>query len=166
MQTCFFAIRGILPRDEAAAAIKRAIAKTYGKRGEAVVQKNYAAVDAPLSRLQEVPVPATVSAGHVLRPPVPAAAPGFVRTVLGPMICGNGDDLPVSALPCDGTFPTGTAHWEKRNIALEIPVWDKDVCIQCGKCVLVCPHATIRGKVCDAALLAGAPPTFQATTAR
>jgi pyruvate-ferredoxin/flavodoxin oxidoreductase len=166
MQTCFFAVSGILPRDEAIAAIKRAIAKTYGKRGEAVVQKNFAAVDTTLGRLEEVPVPEAATSKTELRPPVPDAAPSFVRTVLGPIIAGDGDALPVSALPCDGTFPTGTAQWEKRNIALEIPVWDPNVCIQCGKCVLVCPHATIRAKVYDPALLADAPPTLQSTTPR
>ncbi len=147
MQTCFFAISGILPRDEAIGAIKHAIEKTYGKRGEKVVQKNYAAVDASLDHLHEVKVPAKVTSGFDLRPPVPAQAPEFVRKVLGKIIEGEGDALPVSALPNDGTFPSATAQWEKRNIALEIPVWDEVLCIQCGKCVLVCPHAVIRAKI-------------------
>jgi pyruvate-ferredoxin/flavodoxin oxidoreductase len=166
MQTCFFAISGILPREEAIAAIKHAIEKTYKKRGEAVVQKNFAAVDAALDHLVEVPVPAEPTSSRQLRRPVPLIAPAFVQNVLGPMIAGKGDSLPVSAVPADGTYPTGTAQWEKRNIALEIPVWDKDICIQCGKCVLVCPHAVIRSKVYDPALLGDAPPTFQATNAR
>jgi pyruvate-ferredoxin/flavodoxin oxidoreductase len=166
MQTCFFAISGILPRDEAIAAIKHAIEKTYRKRGEAVVRKNFAAVDAALDHLAEVRVPAQVSGTRGLRLPVPLVAPEFVQKVLGPVIAGNGDALPVSAVPVDGTYPTATAQWEKRNIAQEIPVWDKDICIQCGKCVLVCPHAVIRAKVYDSALLALAPPTFQTTAAR
>jgi pyruvate-ferredoxin/flavodoxin oxidoreductase len=166
MQTCFFAISGVLPREEAIAAIKHAIQKTYGKRGDTVVQKNYAAVDASLSHLQEVKVPDKVSSSFDLRPPVPAAAPAFVRDVLAQIIAGNGDDLPVSAMPIDGTFPSATAQWEKRNIALEIPVWDEALCIQCGKCVLVCPHAVIRAKVYDDSYLGNAPATFKAVPAR
>ncbi|HXG34783.1 MAG TPA: pyruvate:ferredoxin (flavodoxin) oxidoreductase [Bryobacteraceae bacterium] len=166
MQTCFFAISGVLPRDEAIAAIKRAIEKTWGKRGEAVVRKNFAAVDAALDHLHEVKVPSTVTSTFDIRPPVPPQAPEFVRTVLGKIIAGEGDELPVSAFPVDGTFPTGTAQWEKRNIALEIPVWDEELCIQCGKCVLVCPHAVIRAKVYDGALLANAPAGFKSAPAR
>jgi pyruvate-ferredoxin/flavodoxin oxidoreductase len=166
MQTCFFAISGVLPRDEAIAAIKRAIEKTWGKRGEAVVRKNFAAVDAALDHLHEVKVPSEVTSTFDLRPPVPPQAPEFVRNVLGKIIAGEGDELPVSAFPVDGTFPTGTAQWEKRNIALEIPVWDEELCIQCGKCVLVCPHAVIRAKVYDGALLAKAPPGFKSAPAR
>ncbi|MEO8591749.1 MAG: pyruvate:ferredoxin (flavodoxin) oxidoreductase [Candidatus Solibacter sp.] len=166
MQTCFFAISGVLPREEAIAAIKYAIKKTYGKRGDTVVQKNYAAVDAALNHLQEVQVPDKVTALFDLRPPVPAQAPSFVRDVLAHIIAGNGDNLPVSAMPIDGTFPSGTAQWEKRNIALEIPVWDEALCIQCGKCVLVCPHAVIRAKVYDDSYLGNAPATFKASPAR
>jgi pyruvate-ferredoxin/flavodoxin oxidoreductase len=166
MQTCFFAISGVLPRDEAIAQIKRAIAKTYGKRGEVVVQKNYDAVDATLANLHEVEIPAGISSTLEIPLPVPADAPAFVRDVTGMMIAGRGDELPVSALPVDGTYPTGTTRWEKRNIALEVPVWDDEVCIQCGKCVLVCPHAVIRAKVYDEQLLADAPPTFRSTAAR
>jgi pyruvate-ferredoxin/flavodoxin oxidoreductase len=166
MQACFFAISGVLPRDQAIAAIKKAIAKTYGKRGEAVVRKNFAAVDAALDHLVEVAVPAQPSSTLGFRLPVPVEAPPFVQQVTARLIEGKGDDLPVSALPADGTYPTGTACWEKRNIALDVPVWDPDVCIQCGKCVLVCPHAVIRGKVYDPALLAEAPPTFKSTPAR
>ena len=150
MQTCFFAISGVLPREEAIEAIKNAIRETYGKRGEAVVAKNFAAVDAH----SQSSAPGHGSRGGIERlrvlPPVPGRAPEFVRDVTGPMIAGRGDDLPVSAMPVDGTFPTGTAQWEKRNIAQEIPVWDEQLCIQCGKCVLVCPHAVIRAKVYDA----------------
>ncbi len=166
MQTCFFAISGVLPREEAIAAIKNAIRATYGKRGEAVVAKNFAAVDAALAHLYEVAVPAHASATFDILPAVPAEAPRFVRDVLGMIIAGEGDSLPVSAMPIDGTFPTGTAMWEKRNIAQEIPVWDDDICIQCGKCVLVCPHAVIRAKVYDSSNLASAPETFKSSKPR
>src|SRR5579859_1011284 len=199
MQTCFFAISGILPREEAIEQIKKSIKKSYGKRGEAVVQRNYQAVDATLQHLYEIAVPVETATGVKVavgasgqengnngagmhngamkyasvtlpmlarRPPVPAEAPAFVRDVLGPMIAGEGDMLPVSALPVDGTYPSGTAQWEKRNIALEMPVWDPDICIQCGKCVMVCPHAVIREKVYDADKLNGAPETFLSTDAR
>ncbi|MGA2960799.1 MAG: pyruvate:ferredoxin (flavodoxin) oxidoreductase, partial [Candidatus Korobacteraceae bacterium] len=165
MQTCFFAISGVLPKEEAIAAIKHSIEKTYGKRGESVVAKNFAAVDAALAQLHEVKVPTSATSSKEVRPAVPAAAPEFVQNVLAPMILGNGDDLPVSALPVDGTFPTGTAQWEKRNIALEIPEWDEKLCIQCGKCVLVCPHAVIRAKVYDSGLLKDAPATFKSKDA-
>jgi len=166
MQTCFFAISGVLPREEAIDAIKKAIKKTYGKRGEAVVQKNFAAVDSTLANLFEVKVPSAATSTFDVLPPVPAAAPDYVKDVLGPIIQGNGDLLPVSKLPIDGTFPTGTAQWEKRNIALEIPEWDEELCIQCGKCVLVCPHAVIRAKVYESDKLKGAPETFKAVPAR
>jgi len=166
MQTCFFAISGVLPREEAIAAIKQAIFDTYGKRGDAVVQKNYAAVDKALAHLHEVKVPETVSATFDMLPAVSPRAPQFVRDVLGTIITGNGDSLPVSAMPIDGTFPTGTAMWEKRNIAQEIPVWDEELCIQCGKCVLVCPHAVIRAKVYDSSLLNNKPETFKSAKPR
>jgi pyruvate-ferredoxin/flavodoxin oxidoreductase len=166
MQTCFFAISGVLARDEAIAAIKNAIFETYGKRGEAVVQKNYAAVDQTLAHLDEVKVPEKVSAIFDMLPAVAPQAPKFVRDVLGTIITGNGDSLPVSAMPIDGTFPTGTAMWEKRNIAKEIPVWDEELCIQCGKCVLVCPHAVIRAKVYDSSLLNHKPETFKSAKPR
>jgi len=166
MQTCFFAISGVLPREEAIAAIKHSIEKTYGKRGEAVVQKNFAAVDAALNHLSEVRVPTEATAAFDLRPPVPAGAPDFVQKFTARIIAGEGDDLPVSAMPIDGTFPTGTTQWEKRNIALEIPVWDEELCIQCGKCVLVCPHAVIRAKVYEPAQAEGAPATFKHVPAR
>ena len=166
MQTCFFAISGVLPREEAIAAIKHAILETYGKRGEAVVQKNFAAVDQALSHLYEVKLPEKVSATFNVLPPVPERAPAFVRDVVGTILAGNGDSLPVSAMPIDGTFPTATAQWEKRNIAQQIPVWDEALCIQCGKCVLVCPHAVIRAKVYDSSNLANAPATFKSSKPR
>ncbi|MEW6286665.1 MAG: pyruvate:ferredoxin (flavodoxin) oxidoreductase [Chloroflexota bacterium] len=166
MQTAFFAISGILPREAAIAEIKHAIEKTYGKRGEAVVKKNFEAVDRTLEHLYEVKVPAEATSKITRRPPVPAEAPEFVRNVLGEMISFNGDRIPVSALPVDGTFPTATTQWEKRNIALEIPVWEPDLCIQCGKCVMVCPHAVIRHKVYDEKLLADAPETFKHTASK
>lgn len=166
MQTCFFAISGVLPREEAIAAIKYAIKKTYGKRGDVVVQKNYAAVDATLEHLHEVKVPGKITALFDIRPAVPAAAPEFVQKVTAKIVMGEGDDLPVSSLPIDGTFPSATAQWEKRNIALEIPEWDEDLCIQCGKCVLVCPHSVIRAKIYDEKYLEGAPATFKAVPAR
>ncbi|HEX9837692.1 MAG TPA: pyruvate:ferredoxin (flavodoxin) oxidoreductase [Anaerolineales bacterium] len=161
MQTAFFAISGILPRESAIAEIKHAIEKTYGKRGEAVVKKNFDAVDATIQNLYEVNVPAEITSQITRRAAVPNEAPEFVRDVLGPIIGFDGDNIPVSAFPVDGTFPTGTTQWEKRNLALEIPVWETDLCIQCGKCVMVCPHAVIRHKVYDEKLLGGAPETFK-----
>ncbi|MBN1477827.1 pyruvate:ferredoxin (flavodoxin) oxidoreductase [Candidatus Sumerlaeota bacterium] len=167
MQTCFFAISGILPRDEAIAKIKDAIQKTYGAKGEEIVRKNFAAVDGTLANLHEVSLEGlTASSDIEMPPPVSPQAPAFVREVLGEIIAGRGDDIPVSRFPVDGTFPTATCRWEKRNIALEIPVWDPDVCIQCAKCSIVCPHAAIRLKIFDESALAGAPPTFRATDAR
>jgi pyruvate-ferredoxin/flavodoxin oxidoreductase len=166
MQTCFFALSGVLPTDEAIAAIKGAIKKTYGKRGEAVVEQNYAAVDATLAHLKEVEVPAEPNSDFERPPMVSADAPDFVQSVTAQIIEGLGDDLPVSALPVDGTYPTATTQWEKRNIATELPVWDEEICIQCGKCVFVCPHAVIREKIFDAELMNGAPPTFKAVPAR
>ncbi len=166
MQTCFFALSGVLPRNEAVAAIKRSIEETYGKRGEAVVQKNFAAVDRALDHLSEVSVPELVTSTLEVGVAVPSEAPEFVQRVTAKIIAGQGDNLPVSALPVDGTFPTGTAQWEKRNIALEIPVWDEGLCIQCGKCVLVCPHAVIRAKVYESGQLAAAPATFKSAAAR
>ncbi|MCI0520370.1 MAG: pyruvate:ferredoxin (flavodoxin) oxidoreductase, partial [Chloroflexi bacterium] len=166
MQTCFFAISGVLPREQAIAEIKRAIQKTYSRQGEVVVQRNFEAVDQALAHLYEVDTPTQVTSSLTRRAPVPAAAPEFVRDVLGKMIAGQGDELPVSAMPVDGTFPSATTQWEKRNITLEIPAWEPDLCIQCGKCSMVCPHAVIRGKVYSADLLAGAPPEWQSADAR
>jgi pyruvate-ferredoxin/flavodoxin oxidoreductase len=161
MQTCFFAISGVLPRDEAITKIKESIRKTYGKRGEPVVRQNFAAVDAALAHLHEVSIPAEVTSAHELPAVVPAAAPEFVQRVTSEIIAGRGDQLPVSAFPVDGTFPVGTSQWEKRNIAQEVPVWEPDLCIECGKCVLVCPHATIRAKVYDQGDLVSAPESFK-----
>ena len=161
MQTAFFAISGILPREEAIAQIKHAIEKTYGKRGEAVVKKNFDAVDQTLENLHEVKVPAKATSKTTRRAVVPNEAPDFVKNVLAPIIAFNGDNVPVSSMPVDGTFPTGTTQWEKRNLALEIPEWVPDLCIQCGKCIMVCPHAVIRQKIFDDKLLADAPETFK-----
>jgi pyruvate-ferredoxin/flavodoxin oxidoreductase len=161
MQTCFFAISGVLPRDEAIAQIKKAIEKTYGKKGPEVVKKNFAAVDHTLAHLYEVTVPGAVTATRTRPPIVADAAPDFVKRVTAVMMAGKGDLLPVSAFPVDGTWPSGTTQWEKRNIALEIPVWDPEICIQCNKCAMVCPHATIRAKVFPPEHLEGAPPTFK-----
>jgi pyruvate-ferredoxin/flavodoxin oxidoreductase len=166
MQTCFFAISGVLPRDEAIDQIKKSIKKTYGKRGDAVVQANYQAVDQTLANLHKVEVPAVASSVFSMRPAVPVGAPDFVRDVLGQILINEGDNLPVSAMPIDGTFPTGTSQWEKRNIALEIPVWEADLCIQCGKCAFVCPHAVIRQKIYDPSFLDQAPETFKSADAR
>ncbi len=160
LQTCFFALSGILPRDEAIEEIKKAIAKSYGKFGDSVLQRNYAAVDGALAALHKVAVPATVTAktnGHKL---IPDHAPDFVQRVTALMMEGKGDLLPVSALPVDGTFPTGTTRWEKRSIAEEIPIWDPDICIDCAKCAMVCPHAAIRMKVYDPEALETAPARF------
>jgi pyruvate-ferredoxin/flavodoxin oxidoreductase len=166
MQTCFFAISGILPPADAIAAIKKAIEQTYGNRGETVLKKNFDAVDQALAHLFEVKIPDRATAAFDILPPVPPGASEFVRSVLGEIVAGRGDALPVSALPPDGTFPTGTAKWEKRNIAQEVPVWDEQLCIQCGKCVLVCPHAVIRAKVYDSSLLANAPQSFKTAKPR
>ncbi len=161
MQTCFFALAGIFPREEALEYIKGAIKKTYGPKGEEVVRKNYAVVDASLEHLHEVIVPAAVTADHEREPIVSRGAPSFVREVTAMMLANQGDLLPVSAFPPDGTWKTGTTKWEKRNIAVDIPVWDEFICIQCNKCAFVCPHAAIRVKVYDHALLAEKPITFK-----
>jgi len=166
MQTCFFAISGVLPRDEAIEQIKYSIRKTYGKRGEAVIEQNFAAVDLALANLHQVEVPKLVNSDIRRRESVSGNAPAFVRNVLGPILAFEGDEVPVSALPHDGTFPTATSQYEKRNISLEIPVWDEDICIQCGKCVFVCPHAVIRMKVYDESYLDNAPETFKAIEAK
>jgi pyruvate-ferredoxin/flavodoxin oxidoreductase len=166
MQTCFFSISGILPRDEAIAQIKKSIQKTYGKRGEAVVTRNFQAVDETLANLYEVKLPASVSGNLTMREGMPAGAPHYVRQVVDRLLVFDGDSLPVSAIPADGTYPSGTAKYEKRNIALEIPVWNPSACIQCGKCVLVCPHAAIRMKVYDPQLKENAPETFKSTPAK
>jgi pyruvate-ferredoxin/flavodoxin oxidoreductase len=162
MQTCFFAISGVLPREEAIYQIKKAIKKTYGKKGEAVVEKNNVAVDTTLAHLVEMVVPAEITTKRAMPPTVSAAAPDFVQRVTAIMMAGNGDLLPTSAFPVDGVWPSGTTKWEKRNIALSIPVWEEAICIQCNKCAMICPHAAIRPKVYEAGELAGAPATFKA----
>ena len=161
LQTCFFALADVLPVDKAIAAIKDAIKKSYARRGEVVLERNYAAVDRALEGMHEVRVPVEIGNGYHRPPPVPAEAPDFVQHVTGMMIAGKGDLLPVSALPVDGTFPIGTARYEKRSIAEEIPIWDPSICIDCAKCALVCPHAAIRMKVYDPAALDGAPEGFK-----
>ena len=166
MQTCFFAISGVLPREQAIEAIKTSIKKTYGRKGDQIVKQNFAAVDQTLANLFEVKVPDRVTSTIDMPPIVSEHAPVFVKEVTAPIMANYGDSLPVSKMPIDGTFPTGTAQWEKRNIALEIPVWDEITCIQCNKCAIVCPHATIRVKVFDAAVLKDAPPTFKAVDYR
>jgi pyruvate-ferredoxin/flavodoxin oxidoreductase len=167
MQTCFFAISGILPKDEAIAAIKAAVDKTYGKKSKRLVELNYKAIDTTLAELHQVVIPA--EPGRMETQPAPTATaeiPDFVRDLTLPIYQGHGDSLPVSLLPADGTYPLGTAKYEKRNIALEIPVWDADLCTQCGKCVLVCPHTAIRARAFPAEAAAAAPPTFKHVPAK
>ncbi len=166
MQVCFFALSGVLPRDKAIESIKYSIKKTYGKKGEEVVAMNLKAVDNTLEHLHEVPVPDRVNGSGGLLPHISLNAPKFVQDVLGRLAASEGDVLPVSAFPADGTFPTATAQYEKRNLALDIPVWDEKVCIQCLKCVAICPHATIRAKVYEPAALNGAPAAFKSTDSR
>ena len=177
MQVCFFALAGVLPQEEAIAKIKQAIDKTYGKKGAEVVRMNLQAVDNTLDNLHKVHVPQTINnpksklrwkrtKGATQNPKLLDSAPEFVREVLGKIMVWEGDDLPVSTLPVDGTFPVGTAKWEKRNVAEEIPVWEPDVCIQCGKCVMVCPHSAIRAKAYQADELVNAPETFKSTGAK
>ena len=166
MQTCFFAISQVIPQDLALDKIKLAIKKAYGKRGQAIVEQNSRAVDLALDSLHAVSIPEKVSAVADTRWELSSEAPEFVREVLGAMIERRGDGLPVSALPVDGTYPTGTSQWEKRSLALEVPVWDAEACIQCGKCAFVCPHAVIREKIYKPAALAGAPAGFKSVEAR
>lgn len=161
MQTCFFAISGILPTEKAIDLIKDAIQKTYGKKGEKILKSNYAAVDNSIENLHEVNVPADVSSEYTMKLPVPADAPDFVKNLTGEIIAGNGDELPVSSFEADGTFPTGTACYEKRNIGEQIPILEPDICIQCGKCAMVCPHSCIRMKPFEGAKLEEAPETFR-----
>ncbi len=165
MQTCFFAISGILPKDRAIKEIKAMIKKSYGKKGENVVKMNYAAVDKALQNMHKVELHAKADSDFNMRPPVPGNSPEFVKDVLGKIIAGEGNSLPVSSFPVDGTFPSGTTRYEKRNIALEIPEWNPDTCIQCNKCAFVCPHAVIRPKVYDASYLDKAPETFKSIDA-
>jgi len=162
MQTCFFAISGVMPKDKAIEKIKKSIEKTYGVKGEEVVRKNFEAVDHTVANLHEVEVPAKVTSNLEIPPTVPAAAPEFVQNVTAMMMAGRGDELPVSAMPIDGTYPSGTTQWEKRNISQYVPVWEPDICIQCGNCSFVCPHGVIRSKFYDKGALDGAPASFRA----
>ncbi len=166
MQTCFFAISGVLPREEAIAQIKNYIKKTYGKKGDKIVEQNFYAVDKSLENLHQVDYSGKPFGNIEMPPVVPENAPDFVKKFTAPIIEGNGDDLPVSIFSADGTFPTGTTKWEKRNIALEIPVWNAEICAQCGKCSLVCPHAAIRIKVFEPTLTDKAPATFKTIEAK
>ncbi len=161
LQTCFFALSGVLPRDKAIGHIKDAIRKTYEQKGQAVIDRNFAAVDGTLARLSEVAVPAHVTSGMEMPPLVPAHAPEFVRTVTARLFAGLGDQIPVSAIPVDGTFPSGTAAFEKRNISDTVPVWREDLCVQCGQCSFVCPHSVIRAKYYHEDRLATAPDSFK-----
>jgi pyruvate-ferredoxin/flavodoxin oxidoreductase len=161
MQTCFFALSGVLPREEAIARIKQSIEKTYGKKGEDIVRKNFEAVDNTLANLHTVTIPGQVTSLQDLLPPVPPEAPEFVRNVTAMMMSGRGDELPVSALPADGTYPTGTTRWEKRNISMFVPVWEPDICIQCGNCGFVCPHSVIRARFYDEIHIEKAPAGFR-----
>jgi len=161
MQACFFALSGVLPRDEAIAQIKKAIKKTYESKGLDVVEKNFAAVDAALDHLYKVEVPAKASSNREFASVVPDSAPDFVREVTSMMMRGHGDDLPVSKMPVDGTYPSATARFEKSNVSDRVPLWEPDLCIQCGNCSFVCPHAAIRAKFCHENELAEAPAAFQ-----
>ncbi len=166
MQTCFFAISGILPTEKAIESLKKAIKKSYGKKGDEIVQMNYRAVDGAVGALQEVALPDAPAGNLTMPPPVPADSPDFIKNVTGVIMSQNGDSLPVSAMPVDGSWPTGTTCVEKRNIATEIPAWDPSLCIQCAQCSLVCPHAAIRTNAYDPAALEGAPESFQSLDAR
>ena len=165
MQTCFFKLSGVIPAEEAIGYIKEAIKKTYGKKGEEVVAKNIQAVDSTLENLHEVPLGSTIT-GHAIPAALQGNPPAWVRDVLGKIVTGDGDSVKVSEMPCDGTFPSGTTQYEKRDLALEIPVWTPDSCIQCGKCTMVCPHACIRSQVTDPANLEGAPESFKSIDAK
>ncbi len=161
MQTCFFALSGVMPKEAAIAKIKAAIQKTYGKKGEEVVRRNFEAVDNTLAQLHQVMVPEETSSSIDLLPPVPPEAPAFVREVTAMMMAGKGDQLPVSALPVDGTFPTATSRWERRDLSMYVPAWEPDICIQCGNCSFVCPHSVIRAKFYDKSRLQQAPAGFR-----
>ncbi|MGZ5017909.1 MAG: pyruvate:ferredoxin (flavodoxin) oxidoreductase, partial [Methylobacter sp.] len=161
MQTCFFAISGVLPQEQAITAIKHAVEKTYGKKGRHIVELNFKAIDETLACLHAVPLPTQVSSRFDIKSIITDVAPDFVKRVTGEIIASRGDALPVSAMPVDGTFPTGTAAYEKRNLALEIPVWETDLCTQCGKCAMVCPHSVIRSKIFPTEAVANAPETFK-----
>jgi pyruvate-ferredoxin/flavodoxin oxidoreductase len=162
LQTCFFALSGVMPREKAIEAIKTATERTYAKKGKAIVQKNFAAIDSAVANLHEVRIPAKAAGQRIRLALVPDSAPDFVRNVTATILAMRGDTLPVSALPVDGTYPVGTTRYEKRNIADEVPVWESELCIQCGQCAIVCPHSVIRSKYYDESRLAGAPEVFKA----
>jgi len=166
MQTCFFKLANVISPDQAIAEIKGAIKKTYGAKGEEIVKKNYAAVDEALAHLHEVKVPSKVTSKASRPPIVSSAAPEYVQKVTAEIIAGRGDDVPVSSFSEDGTFPTATTQWEKRNVALDVPVWEPELCLQCGMCSFVCPHAVIREKVYDPSYLADAPESWLSSEAR
>ena len=151
-----------MPRDKAIEGIKRATEKTYARKGKEIVRKNFAAIDSAVANLHEVRVPVKATGQKMRLTLVPETAPDFVRSVTAPILGLHGDTLPVSAFPVDGTYPTGTARYEKRNIADEVPVWESDLCIQCGQCAIVCPHSVIRAKYYDESRLTGAPEVFKA----
>ena len=161
MQTCFFAISGVLERGEAISKIKQAVEKTYGRKGAKIVERNFAAIDASLAHMHKVDVPSNVSSASIMHPPVSGKVSDFVKNITGEIIAGRGNAIPVSFIPNDGTWPLGTAAFEKRNLALEIPVWDEDICIHCGKCPFVCPHAAIRSKVFSEDVVSDAPEGFK-----
>ena len=161
LQTCFFAISGVLPREKAIGHIKDAIRKTYERKGQSVVDKNFAAVDGTLARLSEVTVPAHVTSRIDMPPLVPANAPEFVRAVTARIFAGMGDEIPVSLIPADGTFPSGTSAYEKRNVSDTVPAWREDLCVQCGQCSFVCPHSVIRAKYYNEEMLAGSTGQLQ-----
>jgi pyruvate-ferredoxin/flavodoxin oxidoreductase len=162
LQTCFFALSGVMPKEQAIESIKKATEKTYARKGKAIVQKNFAAIDSAVANLHEVRVPAKSAGQRIRLTLIPDSAPAFVRNVIAPILAMRGDTLPVSALPVDGTYPVGTTRYEKRNIADDVPIWESDLCIQCGQCAIVCPHSVIRAKYYDESRLAGAPETFRA----
>ena len=166
MQTCFFALSNVIPKDEAIKSIKKFTEKTYGRKGEKILKMNYEAIDKAIDNLYEVKVPEKASSGFDLKDPIPEDAPDYVRTAISKMISYKGDELPVSVFPDDGTYPTGTTKWEKRNISLDVPVWDPETCIQCGRCTFVCPHAVIRAKVYPKDALKGAPASFKHVEAK
>jgi pyruvate-ferredoxin/flavodoxin oxidoreductase len=166
MQTCFFALSNVIPKEEAIKSIKKFTEKTYGRKGEKILKMNFEAIDKALDNLHEVTVPGKVTSNFDLKTSMPDDAPPFVKNAIAKMIIGKGDDLPVSAFPSDGTYPTGTTKWEKRNISLDVPVWDPNSCIQCGKCVFSCPHAVIRAKIYTKDLIKNAPPSFKYTEAK
>jgi len=166
MQTCFFALSNVIPKEDAIASIKKFTAKTYGRKGERILKMNYEAIDKAIDNLHEVKVPEKATSTFDLKSTMPEEAPDYVKNVISKMIIGKGDELPVSAFPHDGTYPTGTTKWEKRNISLDVPVWDPETCIQCGKCAFVCPHAVIRAKVYQKDALKNAPDSFKHVEAK